>query len=253
MKRYLLTLLVIAILGIMLPQGQAFAQCVPADSTECPDPENNGEICPDTLAPGYLGQFYSQVATILPPLTYGDTIVVTLHHITLVAVDSLPNGITWQSNAPNNEFMAGEYYCILLEGTPDTIGTFPLRIVVDVYIIILPGFPPVYAGQIIDSTSLVMEVFDPSGISQPGPVTVTGVIPNPFRQETSISFTNGRSEVVSFEVYDLTGHRIFDEQLPATPGENTYIFRNPGLRPGHYIYVIRSAGARVGGAMVISN
>ena len=78
---------------------------------------------------------YNQQFTIIAPPEYDiEGTIIPLHHIKIVDVKNLPPGITWETNASDSVFMVGEYYCVLLSGICNETGTFPLKIVVDVYI-----------------------------------------------------------------------------------------------------------------------
>lgn len=193
----------------------AFSQCTPLDAETCPDTENNGEICPDTLAPVYVGVEYNQTATILaPPKIDTGNITVLLHHITLVSVDNLPEGITWVTNAIDNEFYVGTYYCILLSGTSyASVGDYPLKIVVDVYTSI--GGTPIYLGQSIDSTSLSIHVgWDPNGIPENGSKNlISKVRPNPFSSGIFIDLAYVPNEKINLELYNVMGIRLYHREL----------------------------------------
>ncbi len=229
----------------------AYSQCIPGDSISCPDPENNGQVCPDTLPSATAGELYSEVATIKPPYTVGDSIVLDLHHIQLMDVGNLPDGITWVSNEPNNEFMAGEYYCILLEGTPTTTGTYYLKIIVDAYVIVIPGSPPVNVGQTIDSTSLFITVTDPFGTPEhKNQFYMMNAHPNPFESTTTLSFYSTESVRVIFELYNMLGERIFHKYHPVKTGKNKIQVSGKKLNNGTYYYVLRSGNHYVSGKII---
>jgi len=243
---YILPTVVLAFLSVT-----ALAQCTPLGPEECPDPENNGQICPDSLAIGYLNQPYSQVATILAPLE--DTSGVALHHLTLISVDNMPPGMAWVSNAPSNEFMAGNYYCILMDGTPTDTGTFFLKIIVDIYIDFM-GFP-VLAGRVTDSTSLAIVIVDNTGLKENSGknLAITGNYPNPFTTWTSIKYLVKETGPVSFGLYSLLGERLHEQEMTAMPGENYFHFYGENLTPGAYYYVLRSLSYSASGMMIRGN
>lgn len=247
-------LIPLSLLFLLLPfLGQS--QCDPMTGEQCPDPENNGQVCPDSLVPGYLHQFYSQVATIKPPAVYykpPDSTVVPLHHVKLMEVGNLPPGLSWQSNTTDSNFVAGQYYCVLMEGQPQAIGDYPLKIKVGVYVIILQGWDPVWVGDVVDSTSLMISIYDDSGIpgiNQTG-ISSTQASPNPFRDQTNITFVSDKPGQVSFEVFTLTGEKIFGDAMMSQKGENELIFNGQNLSPGSYLYVIRSGDLKTSGILV---
>lgn len=223
------------------------AQCEPMGPEECPDPENNGEICPDTMPVGYLNQAYAEAATILVPEE--DSTGVLIHHLTLRAIDNLPSGLSWVSNAANNEFMAGNYYCVLLEGTPLVADTFYLRIVIDVYIDLLGN--PVLITQVVDSTSLSMIIREEYGIDDhDNGITGMENYPNPFREKTSIQFSSKEESSGSIEIYSLHGIKIHEQDIMISRGENSIGFDGAGLPAGTYCYLVKSLHSFSRGIMV---
>jgi hypothetical protein len=244
---------IIFLLPLIFFSLDAWPQCDPMTPEQCPDPENNGEVCPDTLAVAYINQFYSQVATIKPPAVYympPDSTEITLHHVKLMEVGNMPPGITWISNAADSVFIAGEYYCVLMEGAPDSAGEFALHIVVDVYILFFGV--PVNVATVTDSTSLSLVVVDNTGINGNDKLQDNSgqVIPNPFRSETSIIFTAEKAGRFSFEIYSLLGERVYSEQSEVSKGENTIFFDGADLRPGTYFYNIRFDNYQKAGIMI---
>jgi hypothetical protein len=250
MKRKIITL--ILLLPFCLVTLNLFSQCEPATPEQCPDPENNGQICPDSLAVAYVGQPYTQVATIKPPATYitPDSIEITLHHVKLKEVGNLPAGITWQSNTQDSIFLAGEYYCVLMEGTPDSAGDYTLRIVVDIYVMIFGV--PVKVATATDSTSLTLVVVDNSGIKgyENTSFYIRHNIPNPFQADTRIEYFSEKAGPVTFEVYSLLGERMYTEQLNAVRGENSLVYNGLRLPEGSYFYLLRNGSYQTTGIMV---
>jgi hypothetical protein len=221
---------------------------------QCPDPEDNGQICPDSLEAAFINQFYSQVATIKPPAVYympPDSTIITLHHVKLIEVGNLPDGLSWQSNTPDSVFTAGEYYCVLLEGTPDSAGAFPLEITVDIYVLVFGV--PVKAATVTDSTSLSINVIDNSGIGDNSArLSVVQNVPNPFKDVTRIVYHSEMNGQVEFEVYSLQGRKVFSQKLDAKTGENYVDYSGNLLAPGMYYYLFKTGGSRISGKMIRS-
>ena len=228
--------LLLVVLFVFLA-NTAMAQCVPLGPEECPDPENNGQICPDTMPDGYLNMAYNEEATILVPEEYLPGVYV--HHLTLTAIDNLPTGLSWESNAANNEFFAGNYYCFVLSGTPTEADVFYLKIVVDVYIDV--NGQAVYFGSVGDSTSLAMIIREDFGVKDPDEhIIIEGSFPNPFSDQTYIHFNSRQGGKIQFEVYSLLGEKIYIQGIDSRPGDNIIPFRGDMLPAGAYCYVLRN-------------
>jgi hypothetical protein len=249
MKQIIFTL----IIAFSLLKFNSFSQCEPMTPEQCPDPENNGEVCPDSLEAAYINQFYSQVATIKPPAVYylpPDSTEINLHYVKLMNVGNLPEGITWQSNTPDSIFTAGEYYCVLMEGTPVLAGIYPLNITVDVYVLVFGT--PVKVATVVDSTSLNVLVIDNSGINDHSLSTLAGVhnVPNPFAGETSFTFWSEQDQAFIFEIYSQDGRKQYSEDFFAFRGSNNIIFNGQHLAKGMYFFRLRSEDEQVSGIMI---
>lgn len=243
MKKKILKYFVTAVLLSFLSAATS-AQCTPQP---CADPENNGQVCPAIMPTAFINQAYSEVATILIPKA--DSTGVPLHHFTLTAVNNLPTGISWQSNAPGNVFTAGNSYCILLHGTPTVADTFYLRIELDIYIDFFGQ--PLLAKQVVDSTSLFMVVSAKIGINESlANLEINGNFPNPFSGYTSIRYNARQPGETTFEVYTQIGQKVHGQKLVTKAGENAFLFNGNALMPGTYIYVLRAGTSAISKMMV---
>lgn len=216
------------------------AQCTPGDETSCPDPENNGQFCPEVLPDAIALEDYSEDFTVLAPPEYvldsAAGVSIELHHITLVNVTNLPAGLTWQTNSEDSVFNVGTYYCVLLEGVADEIGFYPLHITVDVYIPGIFGSPPIYVATVTDSTTLSLLVKETSGIgdNKSGIHKLT-CSPNPFTDEVEFNFYHPGKDQVTLEIHDLVGNTVYREEFQAYDGLNRLSYDGRNLEPGVYL------------------
>ena len=223
----------------------SYAQCTPGDENSCPDPENNGEVCPAVLPNGIIGQEYSQEFTIIAPPEYDlDGTIIPLHHIKIVDVDNLPSDVTWESNAADSVFMVGTYYCVLLSGLCNETGNFPLKIVVDVYIDVLGT--PVYATQITDSTSISLKVtWDPDGIeTYKNNKLDIKLWPNPFRNEILFSLPDNNNSV-KVELYSILGNKIINKEFDSKINNDQYRINCSHVPNGTYMLSVTSGNKHV--------
>ncbi len=88
-----------------------------------------------------------------------------------------------------------------------------------------------------------------AGFSIASHAGLNAVVPNPFRDRTSMSFVVQRAGRVSVALYDLNGRmveRVFDGQMTA----GAHSVEISGLSAGAYVYRVLSAGSVVGGVIV---
>ncbi len=151
---------------------------------------------------------------------------------------NLPDGIEYFSNA--EKFYPDSAYCIQIVGTPAESGDFPLAIYITPFVSVLGNI--ISAGQIMDDTSVVLTVQEPSGIN-PYPAhefSVIPNIPNPFTEVTRLGFYSPSDEKVGLKVYNILGKLVHEEEQGVPPGEHYFRFDGSGLLPGTYFYKVNT-------------
>jgi hypothetical protein len=227
----LLPLLLIALNTIRLN-----AQCTP--DLSCKDTLTPGQICPESLADGYVGQPYNQAVTIIPPSSAViDDLTIIIYKIEIDTVTNLPPGITYQVNA--KELFPGTAYCVLLSGTPLLAGQYNIGITVIPFINVLGSIvalPPVE-----NDTSVKMTIFDPDQIRNQYDdgftVLTTGTN---YYGEIKLGFESTQHERIALKIFNYMGSLIYHESMISKPGENYFEFTGNNLLPGCYIYSISS-------------
>ena len=68
-------------------------------------------------------------------------------------------------------------------------------------------------------------------------------MPNPFNQNTTISFQSRQAGSYAFEVRDLTGRKVAAMEIKAGAGENRILFDGSSLSDGVYIYTLSNGTA----------
>lgn len=241
MKKHIITL--IAVVSTAILSTTLTAQCIP-DSLNCPDPEGNGQVCPDTLPDALTGQIYHEAFTIIAPNQI-DTLGLTfdVHHMQLMEIENMPEGFQWASNAPEDEFYPGRYYCVLMEGYPPVKGVYQLRIYIDIYAVVLDEV--IKVASIIDSTSLAINVeWDPNSLPETSlsQFDITNIYPNPVGGDITMEFQAPGDGVYVIEIFSLLGELVFTELFETTMGSNTRKLNLDDLARGSYLVSLSYEG-----------
>lgn len=237
MKRFL-HILTTLISGLFLTV-QLSAQCTPDPG--CLDTLQAGEYCPQDFPPLLLNVAYDEVITFILALEFeynGTTY--TLDSIAVDSVRNIPPGLTYSSSA--NGYVPDSAYCSQLSGTPTQSGEFPIAFYLEPFVDF--GSGPVSLGQFMDDTSVVVTVYDPTGIEpqQADQFQILPIVPNPFSEITRISFYTPYQDRVSLQVYNILGKLMYEETQSASSGEQEFEFNGSELLPGTYFYrVINSS------------
>ena len=237
MKRFL-HILTILISGLFLTV-QLSAQCTPDPG--CLDTLQAGEYCPQDFPPLLLNVSYDEVITFILALELEyDGTTYTLDSIAVDSVRNIPPGLNYNSSAKG--YVPDSAYCSQLSGTPTLAGEFPIAFYLEPFVDF--GSGPVSLGQFMDDTSVVVTVYDPTGIEpqQADQFQILPIVPNPFSEITRISFYTPYQDRVSLQVFNILGKMMYEETQSAISGEQEFVFNGSELLPGTYFYrVINSS------------
>jgi len=231
--------ILIALIAGFFLSGQLSAQCTPDPG--CLDNLQPGEYCPQDFPPLLLYVPYDEVITFIFALEIehnGTTY--TLDSIAVDSVRNIPPGLTYSSSA--NGYVPDSAYCSQLSGTPSQAGEFPIAFYLEPFVDF--GSGPVSLGQFMDDTSVVVTVYEATGLEprKADQFQMLPIVPNPFSEITRISFYTPYQDRVSLQVYNILGKLMYEEAQKASSGEQEFQFTGGDLLPGTYFYrVINSS------------
>jgi hypothetical protein len=231
MKRFLHILA--ALFTVLFLSAQLSAQCTPDPG--CLGTLQPGEYCPEEFPPLLINVPYDEVITFMLALEIErEGTTYTLDSMAVDSVRNVPPGMTYSSSA--NGYVPGTAYCSQLSGTPTQSGVFPITFYLQPFVDF--GSGPVSLGQFIDDTSVVVTVYDPLGIDpqQADQFRILPIVPNPFSENTRISFYTTYQDRVSLQVYNILGKLMYEEAQNASSGEQEFEFTGEDLLPGTYFY-----------------
>jgi hypothetical protein len=226
---------------------QLSAQCTP-DPT-CVDIDEPGEYCPHDFPPLVLDVPYDEVITFIIALEFqSNGTIYTLDSVAVDSVKNIPPGLEYSSSATG--YVPGVAYCSQLSGTPAQAGEFAVEFYLEPFV---DG--PVSLGKYLNDTSVVITVYDPTGVKtgQADQFQVLPVVPNPFSEITRMSFYAPFSDLVSLQVYNILGKLMYKETQSASPGEHQFEFNGGELLPGTYFYRIINSRKLYTGKFIKSN
>lgn len=232
MKKYYVLLIMIAFFTGHYQQAEA--QCTP--DPNCVDLNEAGEMCPDSLAEGYVNEMYEQIVTIIPPDSFmfmGNPVY--LSHIKILEINNLPDGLNWETNATDNLFAIGSSYCAVLSGTPLSDGAFTLEVVVQPYVLNIP-----LPYDITDDSSLVITVHPANSIASEFIGQSPKIAPNPVSNNFRLSTWFTRPATGTFCLYNSLGNEILRSDINAGTGEQHFEFRIPDCPSGIYFYRLKT-------------
>ena len=288
-KNLLTTALLFTSVGLMDASAQAalctaVTSCIPSGTAE--------GICPDSatgLPAGVVNQAYTVTMSILiPPTVLNNGVNMSLTHLAVrdVLVDTSTSGtpayvdlssigLTYLgsgSNTPQGGATGISGYtmekfcywsapgdgCVLVTGTPNATGDFPIRIISEANVVVIPGFPPTWFNS---STSPTLEnnnyhllVNATTGIAAVNSTKfeVDQNAPNPFNDKTEIKFSSLTTSVIEFKVFNLLGSVVYISNLKSVKGVNTISLEANLFNPGVYMYSIKNGANTITKRMVVS-
>lgn len=280
-KKLLSTVLFIASVGVMNSSAQALCtsniSCVPTDSTF--------GICPDSMTGipnGTINQAYTVTMSIKIPATAvvaGSSYNLTHLALTELKVDTSTSGtavwvdisvlgLTYDGSGANTPSggatgisgytMTKHSYwdapgqsCVIVSGTPNKIGTFPIKIISQARAVFFGAGTWAAAPENNDYRLVVAA---PSGIASMDLTKndVSQNIPNPFSDKSEIRFTSVNSSDVEFKVFNLLGSVVYSSNFKSVKGVNTITMEANSFAPGVYMYSVKNGANTITKRMVVS-
>jgi hypothetical protein len=238
MQKFLLSISFIVFYAL-----SGFGQCTP-DAAGCPDLGNPGEICPAVLPQGTQNVSYNQTITVLSPDS-AEVLGVTLalNQIELVSIENIPPGLSYASNEPSLLFLAGNYYCIQLSGTPTVPGNYPLRITVKPYILVF-GIPVPSTNQ-VDSTSVSIEILPGTSSMTDLSTEFSWSANSGFMPNLPEGFNCPSPSKVKMNVFNSMGQLVINQNIETQAGLNFLPHNLNELNPGVYFISLVSGNEKL--------
>lgn len=77
------------------------------------------------------------------------------------------------------------------------------------------------------------------GFSQHNSVEKLSAAPNPFKDNTEITYKSTNNSTIIFSVINVLGKTVYKENIDVTTGTNSFTFEKGNLLSGIYIYKIQ--------------
>lgn len=227
-----------------------------------PDP-----LLGESFEVGILNEFYTDTIHIKVPTDAGDIdenfAGVPIDSVTFETVDFVQDGnnftiddmgltIACNNNGVSEDpctFLGGEQYCALLEGSPQEEGTFQMIITVQGHLTVFGNV----ISQDIDFDQYTYIVNNGTGVlEQTGSAfTLGNTIPNPAKDQATVSFTSPVNTFAKITVMNLLGENVINQQVEASRGSNDVRLDVSHLNNGIYLYGVEIEGKRLTKRMVI--
>lgn len=206
---------------------------------------------PYTLKPTHLNGYAKYLPQQSPELLEGNPVGIDQSNVEVYLFrwngssrDTLGYGQWSPSSATFSKFTVDIIYDSLLSGTPDTMqiimassrgvetATGSMLFVDSLSVDTIPG--------IVGIDELAEKLFD---LGQNAP--------NPFTENTEITFSSTINETIQFTVIDVLGREVYSIEINAAIGENKISF-NGRLDAGTYFYSVSNDNYRATKKMVVS-
>lgn len=203
-----------------------------------------------------IGHAYDQSITFNVPATYQNLPLSSVSIATTGAISHLPTGVTYSCDPPNCVFPANSLGCILLYGTPAASNPAPdtLDLGITVSVNFQFGSLPLEFPIGDEHYYMILQTAAcPVGTNDlNGHIASVRNVPNPFTTMTQIEVGSYLAGKFRFEVFDLLGQRVYDDQIRLEEGLNKFSFDAGYLANGSYIYTISNPEGKVSRLMVIA-
>lgn len=232
--------IIAAFIGIFLINSFANAQCTPDLSLVTTG------VYPAVLPAARVGQTYAQVLqfhvtkdTMVTVPILGTT-KANVDSFTIVKVNGIPNGMSFQCNTANCAIPGGGNGCADIKGIPTQKGVFPLEIILKIKVSIgILGSQTVY--DTLNAYSLIVN----------SPVSIKNanqnenfnyqIFPNPItNNQFNLSVWNKNSNYCTVKVYNIQGVLVAMQLVNLNTGFNHQNIQLDGIAKGIYLLQIEN-------------
>jgi hypothetical protein len=78
------------------------------------------------------------------------------------------------------------------------------------------------------------------GFSQVKSIEKLSASPNPFSEETKITFNSDSTSEIIFTVINVLGKTVYKENIKTSAGANSFYFKKGDLLSGIYVYTLQN-------------
>ena len=156
---------------------------------------------------------------------------------------NLPPGLTYQCDIPSCTWNYDSVGCASITGIPTTNGSYQISLDATVWTeIFLTPFPVPYSFNGY-SINIGPTSYNALGSSFSN-LILENPVPNPSNNSTNISYRSINSENVSFEITNLLGEKLIQENLVSNIGLNNISVNTSIFPNGIYLYSISNGQVR---------
>ena len=234
------------------------AQCSPNNIyTKLVTPDTVTNLPADSVSKSYSTNLYTYSPVDTTVSVSGTSYFVTIDTLTLVQINGLPAGLTYQTDQPY--WKGGFHGCVNINGTVTNhslVGTHKLLFIVRIHTTYQYSvIPPISIPFTLKDTLIgyKINVLEPSGVDNKiiSKFDLSQNTPNPFKGKTEIIVNSPNSQDVNFNVYNLLGQPVYNEKIKAKSGENKISFNSSNLKSGIYFYQISNGLSTITKKMTI--
>jgi hypothetical protein len=232
--------IIIAFIGIFLINSFVNAQCTPDTLLV------NTGVYPAILPAARVGQTYAEILqfhvtkdTMVTIPIFGTT-KANIDSFTIVNVNGIPNGMSFQCNTLNCAIPGGGNGCADIKGTPTQKGVYPLEIVLKIKVSI-----GIFGSQTVYDTLTAYSLIVNSPVSIKNSYQNENfnyqIFPNPIvNNQFNLSVWNKKSTHCTVKIYNMQGVLVALQLVNLNAGFNQQNIQLDGIAKGIYLFQIEN-------------
>jgi len=197
---------------------------------------------------GQVGVPYTQNITVKVPYDttatiFGSTSTFHFAHIDLQTNITnpvnygLPPGLSLAGTPSTLKFPGNDTSCMIVYGTPTTAGSYTLSFTLKTYMNEFPGVAvnTQTIGYYIINIAPAVGIHTFNGMQG---FQVMQNSPNPVKDNATIKFVSNTEGKAKFNVFNVAGQKVFEKEISAARGDNSFDFDASQLENGVYLYSV---------------
>lgn len=241
-----------ALVALSLSFNSMAQVCTPdVNRTDLVYPINSADVAPAIVNTPYEQVFYFKIPQDTVVSSNGNDIDGIINSMTLLNVENVPNGMTYQCSSTNCVFPGNSYGCMVISGTPTQQGNFNIVLKTRTNVTgFFNGFPVTTTNidEDFPMTIVVSSAVSSSSVSVKNKVSV---YPNPTSNQARLDISSPKGGVAEISVVNLVGQRVYNSKVDNFNGAYSHILNKSTLGSGLFFVYVNINGKETVSKLII--
>jgi hypothetical protein len=243
-----------AVVALGLSFNSMAQVCTPdVNRTDLVYPKKSADVAPAIVNTPYEQVFYFKIPKDTVISYLGNNIDGIINSMTLLDIEGVPVGMSYQCNTNNCVFPGNTNGCMVISGVPTSLGAFDIVLKTKTNVTgYINGFPITTTDLYEDFPMTI--VVNPDGTvstQSASSKNKVSVYPSPTTNQARVDISAAKGGSAEISVVNLVGHRVFNTKVENFNGSYSHILNKSTLGSGLFFVYVNINGKETVSKLII--